>query len=133
MRRDGVKARLGPIGVGLAALSLAIQLLLPFVLANEIAFANPSGGAPGPSLICSASGLAQIPGHRSDDGSSKHGLAGGCPICMALAAGQAFVASAPIIMPPPVAVAAVVELGRGPVRLAALPPLSYRSRAPPIA
>ena len=130
MRRYGVKARLGPIGIGLAALSLAIQLLLPFVLANEIAFASQ---APGTSLICSASGLAASPGHRSDDGSSRHGHAGGCPICAALAAGQAFVTATPIPVPAPAAVASAVEFRRGPVRLAALPPLSYRSRAPPAA
>jgi hypothetical protein len=120
-----------PEGIGLAFLALAIQILLPFLVAFEITLARTPAYAESKSPICSASGSTTSPAHLIDH-TAHHGLADGCPICLALAASQAFTAAAPVALPLP---QAALVLRNQP---ALTPPLfggisaSYRSRAPPV-
>jgi hypothetical protein len=109
-----------PRGAALAFLALAMQVLLPFFVAAEIAHANAPGEA---AIICSALG----PGAHEANGTTgdRHGIAASCPICTALAAGQA-----PPLPLPTALGHSVIAVADTSAR-AALIPSAYRSRAPP--
>jgi hypothetical protein len=118
---------MAPPGAWLAFLALAIQALLPFLLASEIALGNTQAYAEATSVICTASGsTATQPSH-----SSHHGLADNCPICLALAAGQAFTTLAQAVLPLPQAASITLSLvAPAPGALAGFA-ASYHPRAPP--
>jgi DUF2946 family protein len=116
-----------PRGTWLAFLALAIQAMLPFFLAVEIARAgNPAYADSIP--ICSALG------HRGsgDTSGDHHGIADGCPICTALAAGHAFTAPPATPLPLPVACAGIALSAPEASAAAVLATSSYQSRAPPV-
>jgi hypothetical protein len=116
-----------PRGAWLAFLALAIQVLLPFFLAVEIARANEPGST---VVICSALGAGAH--HESNpSGSDRHGSIGSCPICTALAAGHGFTAPPAPPQPLPV-VGASVDLAATDAALVAPVAISfYQSRGPP--
>jgi hypothetical protein len=114
-----------PRGAFLAFLAVAMQVLVPFFLAVEIARADTPGGA---AVICSALG------HQADQNGnpSDRGLADHCSICCsALAAGHAF---APPVVPP---LPLPASIGRSDLtatefaQAALLVTASYQSRGPP--
>jgi hypothetical protein len=121
----------------LGIFALAIQALIPALLAAEIDIADHEGGS-NIFTLC-AFGHPHV-ATRQDEQDGKNtpqpddGPDTICPICIALLASPAFTAPAPIAVPLPVAirvVAAPLPAERQlPVRLATA---SYRSRAPPIA
>lgn len=120
-----------PQGIGLAFLALAIQALLPFLVAYEIAFSGTPAYAEGTTIICSASGSTASPAAHQTNHNSHHGLADGCPICLALAAGQAFTTTAPIAAPSPQAAAVILTLTALAPSAFADFSASYNPRAPP--
>ncbi|HEY5211147.1 MAG TPA: DUF2946 family protein [Stellaceae bacterium] len=104
----------------LATFAIVVQILSPFVVAAGIAAA-----ANAPPICSVPSG-----DHRTD---RPHDSGGACPICVALAATAAVMASIPPAIPLP-------RLARiiAPVAVAHTAPdhelaTAYRSRAPPIA
>ena len=123
------RERKAPQGLALAFLAVAVQLLLPFLVAVEIAAAS-SPAAAETTTLCLAAGSTGA-GATHDSQTGHHGLASGCPLCITLAASQAFTAPAPMAAPPPLArhaIAVAVSSQREP---SATAPAFYRSRAPP--
>jgi hypothetical protein len=116
-----------PRGTLLAFLALAIQAMLPFFLAVEIArAANPAYADT--VVICSALGH-----HDSNGTTGDHrGMADGCPICSALAASHAFTAPPATPLPLPVACGGVARATPDTATAAFFAASSYQSRAPPI-
>lgn len=113
-----------PRGAWLAFLATAMQVLVPFFMAVEIARAE----IPGAAVICSA--LAHGTHHGSGNG-ADHSLADHCSICTTLAAGQGL---APPVAPPlplPVAVGHSDLIAADMAQAALLVTSSYRSRGPP--
>ena len=112
-----------PRGMMLAFMALAIQALIPFFLAVEIArAANPidAGNIP----LCSS--VAHHDGTTGD-----HPSNGSCPICAAVAAGYTFAAPQPLAVPLPRrcdSVALSVASLRGSSSFIAP---AYQSRGPP--
>ena len=112
-----------PRGVLLAFIALAIQALIPFFLAVEIArAAGPvdTGSIP----LCSS--IAQHSGTSSDQPSN-----GSCPICAAVAAGYTFAAPPPLAVPLPRHCDSI-DLSVAPLHgpLSFIAP-AYQSRGPP--
>ena len=111
-------------GAWLAFLAAAMQVLVPFFMAVEIARAE----VPGAAVICSA--LAHDT-HHGKGSAGDRGLADHCSICTTLAAGQGF---APPVAPPlplPVAVDRSDLTAADVAQAALLVTSSYRSRGPP--
>jgi len=119
-----------PLGVWLAFLAAAGQVLLPFLLAFEIALAEPPADAAYGAAICSA-GHMPAPTSPSGGGTERHAPAGGCPICQALAAGHAFIPPTVVTLAAPTNSTAVRQPSAPRQSLTALASASYRSRAPP--
>jgi hypothetical protein len=114
-----------PRGTLLAFIAATVQAMLPFFVAVQIAvIANPANAD---IPICSAN-PAQHDTGTSDD---HRGTANGCPICIAVAASQAFTAPSPILVPLPVSCDRVVlsATEKPSLSLDALSP--YQSRGPP--
>ena len=131
--RQRRRPRTARSGAALAFLALAVQVLLPFLVAFDIALASRPAEAGPAGIICSA-GLADT--HTSPSSNRTphhHGLSDNCPICTALAAGQAFTAVSPVLLPLPrdafVFAAEPVAVQNTPAVAAA----GYDSRAPPSA
>jgi hypothetical protein len=120
--------RAAPPGAWLAFLALAVQALLPFLLASEIALGNTQAHADGTTVICAAAGSTTTqPSH-----SSHHRLADNCPICLALAAGQAFTTLAQVALPLPQAASFTLSQATAPAPDAGAGfTASYNPRAPP--
>jgi hypothetical protein len=130
--RQRRRPRTARSGAALGFLALTVQALLPFLVAFDIALASPSAAAGPAGIICSA-GLAGTGAAPSSNRAAHHGLSDNCPICTALAAGQAFTAAPPILLPLPQD-AFVFAPDRTVVRSApALTAAAYESRAPPAA
>lgn len=119
------------MGAWLAVLACGVQVLLPFLVAIEIRAASLEAThhhAPAAVAASHVHGDSQPFRHKSRHGT---GLAGGCPICLALSVAQAFTAPAPLALPLP----QVPRLVR--VAVAAAPPPAqdtpahYEARAPP--
>ena len=119
--------RPAPQGTWLAFLALAVQILLPFLVAYEIALASTPARAEGTTVICEAAPTS----HQSDHAAHHCAPDHPCPICLACAAAQAFTAAPPVALPLP---------RGGPVILSADTPVTptvqsfaapYQSRAPP--
>ncbi len=131
MTRAKPRTRIGtvPAGIGMAFLAVAIQVLLPFLVAYEIALMASPAYAGTVTFICSASGThSQVP-----DGSnqSHHGLSDGCPLCTAMAAGQAFTTPSPVALPLPRVVEGDIVTAPIAPRIAPIVAAPYQSRAPP--
>lgn len=127
--RHDRKRKALPQGFALAFLAVAIQLLLPFLVAFEIAAASTPAYAE-TTTICLAAGSTALAAHPGGE-TTHHGLAEGCPICIALAAGQAFITPAPIAAPLPRVFRRVFFVSQ---LVSATTPLinaSYNPRAPP--
>jgi hypothetical protein len=113
-----------PRGAWLAFLALALQVLLPFFLAVEIARADEPGGI---AVICSALGHDT---HRHNN-ATDHGLADHCSICTTLAAAHGF---APPVTPPlpmPISAGRAVLTVTDAAQAAILIAAPYQSRGPP--
>jgi hypothetical protein len=84
----GVGTRQKRLAAGwFGCLAMAVQALLPLLLAAEIRLAN-AGEIP----ICTPAGVKQVVlpvTHQNRPGSSHHGGMAACPICQAVACGQA--------------------------------------------
>lgn len=118
----------------LGIVALAIQALIPALLAAEIEIAGKEHGA-SVFTLC-AFGHVHVGTTGDDqDGTPQHdeGLGAPCPICIALIASPAFTAppQAALPLPPASAIAALAPTDgqEAPVRLAIT---AYHSRAPPI-
>jgi Protein of unknown function (DUF2946) len=131
LRRRRKKAAPPPPGAWLAFLAIATQVLLPFLVAFEISLASSPAYADRTTFICSASRLASPATPARNGRVTHHGLSDGCPICTALAAGQAFTATSPVILPLPKAVATPAPERAHHFRAPAIAAASYLSRAPP--
>lgn len=118
--------RAAPPGAWLAFLALAVQVLLPFLVAYEIALASSPAYAESDTFICSASGTHSVPNEHT-----RHGLSQHCSICMALAASQGFTAAMPVALPLPRGAGRVELYVVSTPRASALAAASYNSRAPP--
>ena len=120
----------------LGIVALAIQALIPALLAAEIEVAGREHGASAFTLC--AFGHVHLATTQDKPGSTdtpQHddGLGAPCPICIALIASPAFTAPPPVAVPLPVASAVAALAPRDghetPVRFATT---AYRSRAPPV-
>ncbi len=113
-------------------LAMAVQALLPLLLAAEIRMAN-AGEIP----ICTAAGLKQAADPATDRQNPSpirhHGGMATCPICQAVACGQAFTdtAASPSLSAPQSYETADAFAPAVP-RLQAFYYSSYRARAPPL-
>ena len=120
----------------LGIIALAIQALIPALLAAEIEIAGQEHGA-SVFTVCAFGHLHVADRNGAPDGKDtpQHDdeLGAPCPICIALIASPAFTAPPQIALPLPVASAidalAPNDGQEAPVRLATT---AYRSRAPPI-
>jgi hypothetical protein len=123
-----VRQQRAPSGVALAFLALALQVLLPFLVAYEIGvLGNPASAET--TIICTASGSHAVPNQQSGADQPDH--AGPCSLCIALAAAHAFTAAAPGTLPLPHRVARITLQAAVSHRTFAFPAASYHSRAPP--
>ena len=119
--------RAAPQGAWLAFLAVAIQILLPFLVAYEIALASTPARAEATTVICSSAPTS----HQSDH-ATGHGAAGHpCPICVASAASQAFTAAPPVALPSPRGAAIVFRAAAPETRADRSFAAAYQSRAPP--
>lgn len=122
------------VAAWLGLVALAIQAVLPLLVAVEISLAA-SAGENDVYQLCGYGQVRAAAPHETDGapGKSRHGDGGAiCPICIALHAGPVFTAPAIAALPLPAVrdiATALPELRLSP-RLAAL--VAYRSRAPPI-
>ena len=120
----------------LGIVALAIQALIPALLAAEIDIAGRERGA-SIFTLC-AFGHVHVdsthdePG-RTDTPQHDDELGAACPICIALIASPAFTAPAAVALPLPltgaIAALAPIDGQQAPVRFATT---AYRSRAPPV-
>jgi hypothetical protein len=120
----------------LGIVALAIQALIPALLAAEIDIAGTERGA-SVFTLCAFGHVHFATPHDEQGGKdapqSDEGLSAPCPICIALIASPAFTAPPQIALPLPVAGtvdALVATDGQAPLRFVTV---AYRSRAPPIA
>ena len=121
--------RLASAWFGFAA--MAVQVLLPFLLAAEIRLAD-AGELP--SCSASAASEASVPlTHRHEHpGSSHHGDMTACPICQAMACGHAIADTAsPPALALPQAYVSTAEFTFHPPAPAGFYSSAYRARAPP--
>lgn len=114
-----------PRGAWLAFLAVAMQVLVPFFMAIEIARAEVPGAA---AVICSALGHDT---HQGSGNPADHGLADHCSICTTLAAAQGFAPPAAPPLPLP------TSIGRSDLSVSEVAPAAlvvrspYQSRGPP--
>jgi Protein of unknown function (DUF2946) len=117
-----------PRGFYLAFIALAVQVMLPFVVAIQIARLGDPAFAD--TVICSALGPSAQ--HDGGNTSDHHGPGDACPLCGALALGQAFVAAATPSIPVPLR-SSRITLAAIEIPSLALPSAApYQSRAPPV-
>ena len=120
----------------LGIVALAIQALIPALLAAEIEIAGRERGA-SVFTLCAFGHVHVAATHDEPGGTDRpqhdDELGAACPICIALIASPAFTAPPPIALPLPMASAiaapAPSDGQEAPVRFATT---AYRSRAPPI-
>jgi len=111
--------------------AMLVQILLPLLLGAELSFAG-AGALPlaAPSALAGESVAHHHAAHHPGHGSHSGMVA--CPICLALAAGQAFTASVTALPAPMQAVATIAEAAAQPAAPHPFKPLSYSARAPPV-
>lgn len=113
-------------GAWLAFLAVAVQMLLPFLVAYEIALAGSPAYADDFPICHAAESSNTAPGSAGN-----HANPDSCPICAALAVGQAFTTPPPIAAPLPQTLRHVEFDISVPVQRIALACTPYQSRAPP--
>ena len=132
MDRHPKRWKKAPTGFWLAVVAVAGQVLLPFLLAFEIALLSPGIDAYFGTPICSALHQGESPATPGNGGNDEHGSLASCPICMAAAAGQSFTQPTDIPLPVPtlwIAISLCSTASQRPsISIAAAP---YQSRAPP--
>jgi hypothetical protein len=119
--------RVKRFGLRLALLALAVQALIPFLVAFQLrALAQSPEAAVLDAPLCLHDGSGQPAG-----GAPHQDCTAACPLCAALAAGS-------LIGPPPAGVAIPLVIGAevpttapAPTLAGLVPSASYRSRAPP--
>ncbi len=122
------------VAAWLGIVALAIQALIPALLAAEIQLADAEGRHSSFAL-CAFGHIHATADHDEGggNGTSHHDAATGtCPICIALLASPPFTAPDLVVLPAPVgypldALVAAARQGRR-----ALAAAAYRSRAPPL-
>ena len=122
-RRNRTRTR-APRGAWLAVLAWALQVLLPFFLAVQIARAEEPGSG---AVICSALGHTQQGSNPADQGPIDQC----CSICSTLAAAQGFAPPATPPLPLPAEVSHIDLSGADVAQSALLVTSSYQSRGPP--
>lgn len=132
MARHPKSSKAVSTGFWLAILAVAGQVLLPFLLAFEIALLAPVIGSDYDTPICSALHADATPSTPGSGGTEHHAPLAGCPICQAAAAGQAFTQPNAVPLAVPIFWTAVSRCSaasqRPALTVAAAP---YWSRAPP--
>jgi Protein of unknown function (DUF2946) len=120
-----------PRGYWLALFAATIQVLLPFLVALDLALVSDPAYAGRAVFVCAGERQAAGPAPHQERRQTHHGLSAGCPLCAAVAAGHGFVAAQTPTAPPPrdAAFARLRPLARTPFSAVGLAP--YRSRAPP--
>ncbi len=116
--------------------AMLVQIMLPLLLGAELSLSG-AGALP---LIAASSPIAGPIGgesvaHRHAGHHPGHGSHSGmaaCPICLALATGQAFTAAAAVLPAPLQIAATLVEPTAQPAAPHPFKPLSYSARAPPV-
>lgn len=115
-------------GTLLAFIAVAMQAMLPFFVAVALVRASDPAYA-GTIPICASPGTA---GHGANGTSGdQHANCGDCPICTALAAGQAFTAPPTVPLPVPVSIGRIVLSATDTPQLSLLASSPYQSRGPP--
>jgi hypothetical protein len=128
----GVGTRQKRLAAGwFGCLAMAVQALLPLLLAAEIRLADA-----GELSICAMDGAEQAAGpvthQHHNSGSSHHGGMAACPICQAVACGQAFADTAALpALPAPQSHETAAAFAPPASHLQAFYSSSYRARAPP--
>jgi hypothetical protein len=120
----------------LGIVALAIQALIPALLAAEIEIAGREHGA-SVFTLCAFGHIHLATTHDGSSGTDtpQHDgeLGAACPICIALIASPAFTAPSPVALPLPpasaIAALAPIDGREAPARFAIT---GYRSRAPPV-
>ena len=129
-RQHRGRTRAAPEGIWLALLAVAIQIFLPFLVAVEIkALSEPASAAT--TTICLSTdsiGASAHPGSQT----THHGLSDGCPICVALAVGQAFTSPSPVLAPIPQTAGASVVYEAPTASPPDYASAFYNPRAPPV-
>jgi hypothetical protein len=123
-QRHPVKRKLG-LWLGLAA--LAVQVLLPFLIAVEIRVLSEDPflfGGIDPALVCTHD-------NNSQPAVPKQHNAAACPLCTALAAGHATPLAAAAILPLPHRSAVIAQVVPAAVPPVSRPQASYSARGPP--
>jgi hypothetical protein len=124
LHRTGKRA--APSGAWLAFLAIAVQILLPFLVAYEIALVSSPAYADRDAAICSASGT-----HSAPTSHTKPGLCDQCPLCGAMAATQGFTTAIPVAVPLPRTTGSIVFDVATASHATHFAAASYNSRAPP--
>ena len=120
-----------PRGFWLALFAATIQVLLPFLVALDLALVSDPAYAGRAVFVCSAERTAS----QTEPGGKGHqthrGVSAACPLCAAFAAGQGFVAADTpnVPLPQSAALPPPRSLARTPLPTAAH--AAYDSRGPP--
>jgi len=109
-------------------IALAVQALLPLLLAVEIRLATT---AEFPAAHAAAATSVIHPHQPSPFAPHHHGIAGSCPLCLALAANHGFTATTPAAPPLPNSAALDLIAVAPPERPVFRALSSYFARAPP--
>ena len=117
-------------GLWLAALAIAGQLLLPFLLAFEIALAAPHGDGEIGLALCSITQHAAVP-KPGNERTGHHTAPVGCPICQALATAQLFTQPPAVALPLPRIATTIARPSAPRWRPTVASTAPYRARAPP--
>ena len=124
--RRGCTQTTAPRGAWLAFLAVALQVLLPFFLAAQIARAEAPGGV---AVICSA--LGHDSQHSKGNPADQGPIDQCCSICSTLAAAQGVAPPATPRLLLPTEVSRVYLSAADVTRAALLVTSSYQSRGPP--
>jgi hypothetical protein len=114
-----------PRGAWLAFLALAMQVLVPFFMAVEIARADGPGAA---AVICSA---LEHSTHQGSGNTGDQGLGDHCSICTTLAAAHAFAPPGGPPLPLPLSVGRTFLAASDTPQATLLVTSSYQSQGPP--
>jgi hypothetical protein len=125
------RRRAAPRGVWLAVLALAGQVLLPFLLAVEIALAAPQIDGDNGAALCLAAHHAALPTPPSGDRTGHRTPPADCPICQVLATALPFPQPTSITLAVPTDWTAVTRSSAPSRRPTLIATVSYRSRGPP--
>jgi hypothetical protein len=106
-------------------------VLLPFLLAFEIALAAPLIDGENGAALCSSTHNAAVPAPPGGDRSGRHTPPAACPICLALAMAQPFSQPAPVALALPRISETIVQPSAPSLQPTVASTAPYQSRAPP--